>query len=223
MMWVLAVVCGAALQAPAAPAGRATRGGLEVSLQVEAPPERPPVRGQRGYKRSRAKAAVVGVIRQLRGETAPPIPVGKPAALSREPAAPHGESMGREQARHSWGRGMPKKIEDDCAAVANPSELADLLALKRAVWPRVPSRDQDVGSHQVEAEAWRADVHGDVRLLRFLRKHGPDAACEYSSMLAWRATRSADEELDVTPRCSQVIPRTRSGAAMRVVGRRGDR
>ena len=77
-------------------------------------------------------------------------------------------------------------IEPACAALCTPAELAPLAELRRAIAASTPTPgDAD----------WRADVHGDVRLLRFLRKHGSveDAAARYAAMLDWRRERRVDE------------------------------
>jgi len=179
---------------------------LSVAAQVETPPEqRVPQRGERGYQRARAKAAVLRAIQDLKGVPTPAMPPSGPVPPVIETMDAPLESS-PEVLPKSWGRNMPKSIDEECAALATPSELAELIVLKRAVWPWMPLKGvekfdpPELSSRQ---EEWRQDVHGDVRLLRFLRKHGAEAAREYQAMLSWRGTCSLEDELRVSPRCSQ--------------------
>lgn len=165
----------------------------------------PPRHGEVGYKRHRAKELARQIIRELRTHTAEKLP---PVLTDRKENC--NTSRAREVVkkvqveRHSplspvgaapWGTGLPRDVEVPCLVFINEEEEAQLLALKRAVSPWMPLRADP---------QFREAVHGDVRLMRFLRKYGsPSAAAEnYLCMLGWRQEAGVDETLRVEPGAS---------------------
>jgi len=163
----------------------------------------PPKRGEVGYKRYRAKEAVRTVIRELRRQDTVELPhvLSDESALEEErghvelaaplreirPLGPIGDAP--------WGTGVPREIEAACSVMCDAAEQEALLTLKRAVSPWIPER-RDVDF--VEA------VHGDIRLLRFLRKYKEPllASEEYIRMIAWRASMGVDSALRVEQGCN---------------------
>jgi len=139
-----------------------------------------PRRGEMGYKRAFVRRAVTRVFRPLPAddEFQQPLPSnleGSPAALAKLEVAPATNAATVEDDC------VP--VEADCLPICEPDELQQLQTLRTLV--SVPSP-----AHE------RADVYGDVRLLRFLRKHStPAAASErYKEMLTWRTETRLDTD-----------------------------
>lgn len=162
----------------------------------------PPRRGEVGYKRHRAREAVRQILKDLRGRKVPDLPpvLDEQARLQERsveqavevPLPSDAHNMG-PVGGEPWGKGVPREIEPQCRAICTEWEEEALLAVKRAVAPWMPRR---------EDADYREPLHGDIRLLRFLRKHGTptDAADAYRGMLEWRGRVGIDSALRVEPK-----------------------
>ena len=137
-------------------------------------------------KDGRNRAALKRALRSLLpGKAAQPTPSSVDTV-----AVPTPSEIDAEALEPSSASDEPRPSQASAAASSafaeSPEELAGLVALTELLAPDLP----DAGS-----ASWYPEVHGEVRLLRFLRKAKGDvvgAAGRYREMLAWRREEDVD-------------------------------